>query len=230
MAAAKPLSPKSRFGRLIAVRRAGQAHKQAMWLCLCDCGNTVTVAAALLRNGQTRSCGCLRREVTIARSRSHGLRHSPEYRIWFSMHQRCRNVRVRNHANYGGRGITVCPQWDDFATFYQDMGPRPSAQHSIERIDNNGPYAAENCRWATRVEQGRNKRNNRLITLAGMTRPLSAWAEDAGLRYGLVMQRIRKGWNPKRALTTQPITSQRDYEYKHPRFKNRQRESVPGEM
>jgi len=134
-------------------------NKKAQWICKCDCGKITIVSSNHLRTKHTQSCGCHRfKRIT------HGLSHSPEHQSWRCMIQRCTNPNNSNYKNYGGRGITVCHQWkNSFQNFYNDMGKRPSLNHSIDRIDNNKSYCPENCRWATRIEQSNNTRNQHLF-------------------------------------------------------------------
>jgi len=128
-----------------------------------------------------------------------GLSRSPEYRAWQHMKSRCSNPRHHQYPRYGGRGIRVCARWlASFADFLDDMGPRPSPRHSLERRDNDGPYCPENCTWATAVQQMRNRRNTRFVTV---TMPLAAWAEQAGLRYHTFLRRLDRGMAPATALT-----------------------------
>lgn len=132
----------------------------------------------------------------------HGLTRTPEYRAWASMKQRCTNPRVRSWSNYGGRGITVCERWSNsFEFFLEDMGPRPTPAHSLDRIDNDGHYEPGNCRWATASEQRRNDRNNRPITFAGETLPLIQWAQRTGITARTIGDRLDRGWPVERALT-----------------------------
>ena len=129
------------------------------WRCLCCCGNEVIRLTGSIKSGCTQSCGCLKTDITAARFRTHGLSHLPEYKVWSAMIERCRNTNNLAYKNYGGRGITVCHEWlTSFAAFFRDMGPRPTAKHTIERVDNNGQYCAANCCWATWAVQALNKR------------------------------------------------------------------------
>lgn len=137
----------------------------------------------------------------------HGKSYSSTYRIWASMIARCTNPSSHAFASYGGRGITVCERWRSFPSFYKDMGDRPDGK-SLERRENNGEYSPENCFWADRKTQNRNKRNNHLITLDGETCTIAEWAERCGLKYGTVHQRIRKGWAPEAAIRTPLLTRQ----------------------
>ncbi len=157
-----------RFGRLLVIELAFRhsivngKRKNTHWICLCDCGKTVTVATTGLTN-KTRSCGCLHKEQLVARSTKHGhcrRNHvSSEYNSWSSLLERCNNPRCSEYRNYGGRGITVCQRWlNSYSNFFEDMGPKPGPEYSIDRIDVNGNYEPSNCRWATTKEQNENKR------------------------------------------------------------------------
>jgi hypothetical protein len=150
-----------RFGRLAVLQEAGARHGNRYWRCECDCGGETTVRTKSLRNGDTNSCGCLWLEIIKASNATHRLTETPEYRAWRAAKDRCYNPNTWNFHNYGGRGISMCDRWrNSFEAFYADMGPRPSAQHSIDRINNDGNYEPDNCRWSTRKEQRANRRDN----------------------------------------------------------------------
>lgn len=127
------------------------------------------------------------------------------------MHRRC-TPGDREAANYADRGISVCERWASFANFLADMGPRPSSGHSIDRIDNNGDYEPSNCRWATRTEQARNRRSNRIISALGYDRSIGEWTELLGASHSLIWHRLRLGWPPERAVSEPPNPA-----FRHPR-------------
>lgn len=134
----------------------------------------------------------------------HGLRKSKEYGVWHQMKNRCYNRNTKKFALYGARGIAVCDRWrKSFVAFYEDMGPRPSAQHTLERKDNDGPYSPGNCRWATQREQQSNRRDNHLLTHEGVTKTMSEWNRHLNFPIGLICQRLRVlKWDVAKALTT----------------------------
>lgn len=190
-----------RFGRLLVYARS---DKPRTWRCTCDCGISKEVRSQLLVTGSAKSCGCLRREVTAARSRTHGMSNSRERTAWKSMRNRCYRSQTNDYERYGGRGITVCDRWrDSFQNFYDDMGPIPSPEHSLDRIDNDGPYSPENCRWASPEEQARNKSTTRWLEFRGERRRLMEWAELLGIPENVIYKRLNvRGWSVDRALST----------------------------
>ncbi|MBW4525041.1 MAG: hypothetical protein KME18_07570 [Phormidium tanganyikae FI6-MK23] len=187
------------FGRLTVLSKAGtDKDSKTIWECLCECGQTKLVITNRLRRGITQSCGCLYNDVHTKHSRS----HSPLYRVWSQMKGRCTNPKHPKYASYGGRGITVCDRWLDFNNFQQDMGERPSPQHSLDRKDNDKGYCPENCRWATSAEQANNKRTNRFLTYQNKTLTLKQWSDHSGLSKAKIRQRLERGWDIERTLTT----------------------------
>lgn len=152
-----------RFDRLKVIERKSPPNnrRECYWLCKCDCGNRVVVAAYSLKNGLSRSCGCLQRELIGDRMRTHGMFGTREYRTWFSMKERCYKSNNAGYYKYGGRGIRVCRRWiESFENFYADMGPKPKGL-TLERIDSDGDYEPSNCKWATYKEQNLNRRSRK---------------------------------------------------------------------
>lgn len=182
-----------RFGKLVVLR-----YEAGKWACVCDCGNETRGTGTELRQGMKKSCGCLWRRG----SPTHGMTNTTEHAIWCQIRGRCLSPRNTVYRYYGGRGITICPEWSDFTRFYADMGPRPGLEYSIERKDNNGPYAPWNCRWATDTEQGRNRRSNVLMTHQGRTQTLTEWALEVGISVGTLWQRVKVlHWSDEEAIT-----------------------------
>jgi len=201
-----------RFGRLVVVGRADPPVGKwgsAIWHCRCDCGRETDVSGHSLRQGHTGSCGCLQKERVVAAHITHGKSGSRLYATWRAMLQRCEKQYDKSYDDYGGRGITVCEEWHDFANFMQ-WAERTGYHEglSIDRIDVNEGYNPVNCRWATMHEQSRNKRNNVNIVYHGVTRCLSDWAATLGINVGVLWMRIfGYGWDVERAFTT-PVRKQ----------------------
>ncbi len=190
-----------RFGRLVVIERAeNDKSGNVRWVCRCDCGKTITTNGWSLRNGATKSCGCLRRTAVT----THGLSHTRLYCIWTSMKNRCYDPNMRFYKDYGGRGIVVCDEWrKNFIAFYNwAMSHGYREDLTLDRIDNDGPYSPENCRWATRKEQANNRRGGTKVTLHGQTRSILEWCGFFKIEYHVVRMRINSGWPIERALMT----------------------------
>jgi hypothetical protein len=195
-----------RFGRLTAVEPVRLHNGNRGWRCRCDCGNEIVSVTSNL-GGHTDSCGCLRRELTSKRCKTHGLVKSLEYHSWSGMIARCTNPKVKCYGDYGGRGIRVCKEWMSFEAFYRDMGPRPSRLHSLDRYpDVNGDYRPGNCRWGTPRQQSNNRRSNRLIEFRGDVLTLAEMASKYNIRLSTLWARLNYGWPIERALLT-PVRS-----------------------
>lgn len=192
----------NRYGRLVVVGRAkNSATNHVMWNCVCDCGGKTITSANTLRQGQSKSCGCLMKELLSKRSKTHGKSKTKQYSIWRSMLRRCYDKSCKYYSYYGGRGITVCKRWRvSYQNFLDDMGDRPSDGHSIDRVNNNGNYTKKNCRWATRFEQHANTRRSTLLTYGEVTMCIRAWERHLGLSYGLLRRRLSRGEKPPHAF------------------------------
>lgn len=200
MASPTVLDPRARdlsgmtFGLLTALRPVGSTKVYITWECRCACGGSITTTSRNLKSGRTTHCGC--------EYQQRGISTGHERRTWVDMRNRCYNPRNKRYPLYGGRGITVCQRWQDaFDNFMADMGPCPLG-YSLDRIDNDGHYAPENCRWASATVQGRNSRHNRRITFNGQTKCLIEWVEATGINADAIYGRLALGWSVERALTT----------------------------
>jgi hypothetical protein len=189
------------FGRLVAEQYIGVQQGHHCWLCRCSCGKAKVLPSGHLRSGATKSCGCLHDEVAGDNNRTHGLSKTYFDRIRLRMLGRCYNRFAHNFKHYGGRGISVCTRWrESLVAFAEDMGPRPTIRHTLDRIDNNGNYEPSNCRWATKVQQMRNTRTNTLIEFRGKTQCLKAWSIEIGVNASTLCNRLYKF--VERAFTT----------------------------
>lgn len=196
------------FGRLHVIRFLSISKRNAYWYCFCSCGKTCIKQGTRLTAGKTTSCGCrqeeLRRNGSIGRK--HGMYGTSEYSTYRNMLTRCYNNKSKSYKHYGGRGIKVCRRWrNSFENFYADMGDKPGAGYSIERIDNNKGYSPDNCKWATKKEQAQNKRSVVKISVNGETHTIPEWAKIIGADYRLIHARIYKlGWSKEKAVSTPP--------------------------
>lgn len=200
------------FGFLKAVCEAPRlidhrGHPLRVWVCECVCGALLPVRQdCLVRSSVFRTCGCRESFYAARRHLKHGKSFSSEYRSWHSMRVRCTRKSAINYKDYGGRGITICDRWSDFRNFYADMGPKPSPQHSLDRIDNDGPYCPENCRWSSTLTQNRNRRNAITILFDGKSLSLQELAEITGIDYYTLYWRYKTGKKGP-ALTAPPSRS-----------------------
>lgn len=195
-----------RFGKLTVLHRVENSrHGKAQWLCRCDCGTQKSTLAAVLIRGEAKSCGCTRAGLARERFTKHGQRGTRTYRIWVAMKTRCQNPARADFPWYGGKGIAVCDRWQKFKPFFADMGECPSADHSIDRIDNSKGYSPDNCRWATAKEQVTNSSIPRMLTHDGRTMCLSDWARELGIHGSSLHERLKK-WPIELALSTGKVT------------------------
>jgi hypothetical protein len=173
-------------------------YRNIKWLCRCDCGK-LTIKTTTSLNGGVISCGCAINEARKRRA-IHNKTNTRTYRIWAGMIQRCTNPRHHKYPRYGARGITVCNSWMNFSSFLKDMGECPD-EKQIDRINNNGNYSKENCRWVDIKTQARNRSNNRIIEMNGVKKTMAEWCEELKISPVAVRMRIHRGWNPIESLT-----------------------------
>lgn len=199
-----------KFNKLTVIKRvenhvqpSGQQYAQ--WLCKCECGNETVVRTTFLIKGRTKSCGCLVKE----KNSTHGLKKSRLYAVWRDIKARCFNPNAVNFKNYGAKGITICDKWrNDFKAFYDwamDNGYNPKAKKgecTIDRIDVNGNYEPNNCRWVDNITQQNNKRNNRYLTYNGETHTTAEWGRILNISRFTLFARLKKGWSVEKTLST----------------------------
>lgn len=180
-----------KIGKLTVIKKQGKDKwGQIIWVCQCSCGNITQVLTKNLTSGNTKSCGCYRREkikklnkINKRKGKEIGTNH-PLYKTWCGMKQRCYNKNHYSYKNYGGRGIRVSKSWyHSFEQFVKDMGDKPTNKHTIERIDNDKGYCKSNCKWATRKEQASNRRINVFRTYRGERLSLAEWAIRLNVKY-----------------------------------------------
>jgi len=214
MAQRKPIATGTVFGKLtvIGVGQSGYLNRSQS-KCVCDCGSIGEFDNNRLRRGKVQSCGC-KKPVP-----KHGRSGDPIHNVWGEVVQRCTNPKSTSYSRYGERGVTICDAWRDFAVFLADMGDRPSDNHSIDRIDNDGNYSCGkcsnciqngwslNCRWATPEEQANNKRNNLVVTVDGKSMTAAQWEKTTGVSQKKIRQRISRGWSDKEAVCGRLATS-----------------------
>lgn len=191
-----------KFGKLTVIGRVDNKGKNHYWDCLCECGNIKSITAGHFKFGKTSSCGCIKSEKTRLLKLTHDKRNHPLYSVWLGMRARCHNPKNIKFHDYGGRGIAVCRQWDNFQNFYDDMFPTWQPKLTLDRINNNGNYEPDNCKWSTQKEQARNRRSTHLIEFKGKTQCLTDWAVEYNIPRFVLSDRLNKyKWSIERALT-----------------------------
>jgi hypothetical protein len=193
----KHIESGTKFGKLMVICDAGSGKRRKTYLwVVCECGSKIRrVRKDHLTSGKAIGCGCTRGV------RTHNMSKSVEYKTYKRIITRCYNTKNKRYHDYGGRGITVCDRWlESFENFYEDMGDRPSKDHSIDRINNNKGYSKDNCRWVTNKIQSRNKRNTVYITIDGKTLSISDWVDIVGTAKCTIYTRLRRGWSEYEAV------------------------------
>lgn len=189
-------------GRLTLIKPLRSVRWEWIYECRCACGKKTEVYYNNIRRGNTLSCGCLHSERTSATSSTHRMSKTRIYGSWQKLISRCEYEDDRNYKNYGGRWISVCKRWrNSFENFLKDIGPRPSRRHSLDRINNDGNYEPSNVRWATQLQQSRNRRSVRLATIGGVTKTVPEWCEFYGTNHRNVRMRLKGGYSMKEAVS-----------------------------
>lgn len=201
-----------KFSMLTVLKEVGvygrAQHKT--YLCSCDCGTKKVIVGASIRAGRTKSCGCLAKKTQFNTdsAKTHGLSRSRIYKIWLGMKQRCSDKSTgRTRRLYYDKGICVCDRWMDFVNFVDDMG-LPMKSMTIDRINGNGNYEPENCRWATKKEQANNTTANHQLSFDGKTMNIAQWSDQVGIKQNTIVYRLVRGWPVEKALT-KPIQQRR---------------------
>lgn len=204
-----------KYGYLTVIKMADARtnNGRIQWECICECGNHVIVPAHKLRSREKKSCGCHRYDCNY---RSKKAKNNPRlYNIYCGMKKRCTKPSCKQYPQYGGRGITICDEWKTFEPFCDWAlangydATADSKQCTIDRIDNSKGYSPDNCRWATAIEQGNNKRNNKFLTFNGETRTISEWSRHCGFKTGVIYQRLKRGWSVEKTLSTPQLCKTR---------------------
>lgn len=186
-----------KFNRLTVIKRVENRGSRAYWLCKCDCGGYKTTSTTKLRNGYTKSCGCLNVEFNQKRCITHNDRFSRLHNIWGGLKQRCNNVNYKHYKHYGGRGIEVCKEWEESYIVFREWANNNgySRELTIDRIDNDKGYYPENCRWADRITQMNNRRNNHIVEYNGEILTIDQICRKYNKPYNNVISRLSLGWN-----------------------------------
>lgn len=205
MGAKLNIKPGDKFSRLTIVREVEKRKKARFFLCKCDCGTEKVIRMVQLTSGQTKSCGCFKREHLISMIYKNGLSRTKLYKVWTSMKQRCMNPKCDVYMYYGERGVLIYKDWLEFENFYNwAVGNGYEEGLTIERIDVNSNYEPNNCTWIPQSEQSSNTRRNRLISYNGKKQNIAQWVKETGLSYNCIRSRLKRGWDIKKTLT-EPI-------------------------
>ena len=194
-----------RFGRLTVLEEAERKGEKSRWLCKCDCGCTTIVATSNLTSGHTKSCGCSRVDALRQTATKHGFGHTRLYNVWSLMRKRCSNAKCKEYADYGGRGISVCKEWQSSFESFQEWALSSGYKDglTIDRIDNDGNYEPSNCRWVTMKKQCNNRRSNHYCEYKGEQYTIAELSEISGVSYEKLKQRIIKlKWPIEKAVKT----------------------------
>ena len=203
-----------RYNKFIVIKFHEFRNLKTFWMCKCDCGKEISVRADSLKEGKIKSCGCWsfekeRYNPSFVLKEIYNIKEaseSREYKTWKNIKERCYNKKCKHYHSYGGRDIKVCDKWiENFQAFYEDMGLKPKGK-SLDRIDNNGDYSPENCRWATPKEQCNNKRFNVHLTINGETKTITEWSRITGVIFATILTRHRRGLSPEECISTKSFT------------------------
>ena len=200
-----------RFGRWTAIEYVGRSK----WRCKCDCGTIKVVQGRHLKSGASKSCGCYEHEQLVKRNTTHGDNKTPLHYHWLDIKKRCSNPKFRQFKDYGGRGIYVCDEWiNDFPAFRDwSLANGYEKGLTIDRIDNDGPYAPWNCRWTDRTTQNNNRRSNHILSANGKSQTVMQWSKETGIDESVIRGRLKRGWSEKDAVTVPLRTFSRNNSY-----------------
>lgn len=206
-----------KFGKLTVIERTKNQGKHTVWVCKCECGNIKIIRGSSLTSKNTLSCGCLVKDKVKKMFTKHNNSNTRLYKIWANIKSRCLNPKVNNYCNYGGRGIKICEEWLLYENFYKWANCNNYSDIlQIDRIDVNGNYEPNNCRWVTPKEQSNNKRNNLIFEYKNKSQTLKKWAEDLKIDYMLLYNRIiRNKWTFEKAITVPIMENRRNRNAKH---------------
>lgn len=197
-----------KFGQLTVVRRGKTIKRNnggtiPYWVCICDCGKQVEIVGGDLKSGRTQSCGCYQREAARKYHTKHNMCGTRLHGIWLDMKRRCRNNKRPCYGRYGGRGITICDEWNEFIPFKNWALLNGYADNlTIDRIDNDGDYEPDNCRWVTMEIQANNNSKNRILEYEGETHTMAEWAKILNISYSTIRCRVKRNWPMERIVST----------------------------